>query len=497
MDSWWVRCGNCFSPASPLTSTIIFLTSCGHFVCNHCLHKTPLPKPATSGYCYDCKKPCSVVNLSIGDKLSPDIAFYFKDLNSLFQKMIEIENFQKLHRNKCMEDEMRSRLSEDIVKVQLYRERCLKYMPYFRQVHSLLCTKFGIKPTRENVDYSPMQIDSFLEELQAFLRQQQVTPSRGMVGGGVMEVDSRTPSHSSSCSNQATPMMQGSPAGSGGSTMITVGRPPSSLFRAHLQHGNSMPQPSGGPTLLGGRTPSTGGRMTFATGGGRRGPSGSNRIGLSTGVSKATPSAAGGRITPTSGGGRITPTSGGRITPTSGGRRITPTAGARLTPTSGGGRVTPTSGGRADAGRITPTAGGRTKPSPLLSSSRAIAQSVQATTKPHLLLPSSVRPPPVFTPTHARIRQVMLSSGPPRLPGGVAMPTSRDQQRPVNMPAVSKVPPGAWGQRTATPFGSSQRLMALPRAAGSIGRNTPPSSRLRQCKSVSAYTFICMAMWGR
>ena len=63
-----------------------------------------------------------MVNLS-QDKLSPDIAFYFKDPINLFQKMIEIENFQKLHRNRCMESAMKERYIEDILLLKAWRER--------------------------------------------------------------------------------------------------------------------------------------------------------------------------------------------------------------------------------------------------------------------------------------------------------------------------------------------------------------------------------------
>ena len=534
MDPWWVRCGHCSSFASPLTSSVIFLTSCGHFVCNHCLHKSPLPKPSTTGYCYDCKKPCSVVNLSLGDKLSPDIVFYFKDLTSLLQKMIEIENFQKLHRNRYMEGVLRRYLMEDIIKVQLYRERCDKYMPFFGQIQGLLCSKYGVTPTKERTDFSPAQIDAFVEELQAFQRHQ----GTGTPSYGGREVDNRTPSRASS--NQVTPMMQGSPAGGG----VTVGRnarPPSSLFRTHAQNGmcgGIASQPLSGPSMLGSRvTPGAGGRIGLGSGGrppmvggsgcdrefpvaGSNPASGASRLPSSTGGSRITPTARDGRITPTSGGsrtsggGRVTPTSGGgRITPvfesrrttpvTSGGRRVTPTTGGggRITPLGGGVKITPGSGGRgepnsAGVGRITPT--GRTKPSPLLSSSRAIAQSVpsqrqQQANRPPLQPPPTFtqqqanrphQPPPIFTPTHARIRQVMLSGGPPKL---TATPSPTDQRsRGMPVMSVSRAVPMVMGPGLTTPMGLGQRSLTPVTARGPKFLGIPSTSRLQPCKFLKA-----------
>lgn len=402
MDHWWVRCGNCFTFSSPLTYTFVCLTSCGHFVCNHCLRKSPLPKPASTGYCYDCKKPCSIVNLSQGDKLNPDIAFYFKDPVCLFQKIIEIENFQKLHRNRRVESIVKKRYIDDIIKVRLLRERVDKYLPYLRQIYSTLCTKYGIKPTNQ-VNYNEAEINAFVDELVAVQRQLQFqqTPN-------AMDVDARASSHSS----KSTPMVQGSPAWSIRSGVGGARGTPGSMFRAHVQNemrGDSAPMSVRRTTPIGGQ-------------------------------------ASTGRVTPKSGG-RVTPVGLQRrpaTTPPGGRGRVTPTGsqyGVRITPTGSqyGVRVTPT--GSQYSGRVTPTSANRNKPSPLLSSSRAIStqafspqvhgisravgqthtppQCLQPHPQPHpygasLLRPNSLQLPASSsaTPTHAQIRQAMLSSGP-------------------------------------------------------------------------------------
>lgn len=450
-----------------------------------------------------------MVNLSLGDKLSPDISFYFKDITSLFQKMIEIENFQKLHRNRCMEAEVRKRLIDDIVKVKSYRERSEKYSPYFAQVYSILCTKYGLKPTREYVDYTPAQIDVFVEELRAYQQQRQqhqhqtkrqhqqlATPSfvSNDRGGNAMELDDRSSSYS-------TPMIQGSPVGSaGGSSVITVGRssrPQSSLFRTQVQ--NVAPTTnlgSAGTTnlILSGRigtgTTNLGGRISTAGAGGRMAPAiGGGRSASTMVAGKITPTSRDTRLTPPSGGGRITPTSGGsRTTPTSGSGGITP--GSRVSPISGRSRVTPTSGG----GRITPTGGISTRPSPLLSSSRAIAQSFpshfqQQANRLHLHKPTTAKPSSTFTPIHAKIKQVMLSSGPPQLAGNGPMSTPPGQ-RSLDTPG-SRVICGF--KPLATPI---NRSLALPlssrplplscRAPGSvqtfIGGSMPQMNRLQECE---------------
>ena len=236
---WWVRCGNCFSSTAPLTSTSVFLTSCGHFVCNHCLTSSPLPKPRSTGYCYDCKKPCSVVNLSQRDKLSPDIAFYFKDPSSLFQKIIEIDNFQKIHRKRRVEVAIKRQLTEDIVTVKQIRKKSEKYLPYLEWIYNVLCSKYGPPPTNQHIDLRPAEIGEFIKELMEIERKRgcNVTPLNVVsdTDGNVMEVDQRTPSQSS----HTTHLQQGASLSSGSKdkTMLTNKNPgvQSSLFRAHVQ----------------------------------------------------------------------------------------------------------------------------------------------------------------------------------------------------------------------------------------------------------------------
>lgn len=236
---WWVRCGNCFSSTAPITLTTIFLTSCGHFVCNDCLAKAPIPKPAQSGYCYDCKKLCSVVNLNQGEKLSSDVAFYFKDPSALLQKIVEVDNFQKLHRRRRVEGRIRKKLIEDIIAAKLHREKTEKYLPLLEQIYNTLCSKYGIQPTAvKRIDFSPDEIGAFLGELVELDRQQSQMHAQmpGPVVAGqdfVMDVDRRTPSQS----GRITPMQQGSSPRStiGIMSNKSIGAQNSQLFRAHVQ----------------------------------------------------------------------------------------------------------------------------------------------------------------------------------------------------------------------------------------------------------------------
>ena len=527
MDPWWVRCGHCFAFTSPLTSTFICLTSCGHFVCNHCLSKSPLPQPSSTGYCYDCKKPCSVVNLAQTDKLSPDVAFYFKDPSVLFQKMIDIENFQRLHRNRCMENTLKKHLIEDIIKVRLYRERSEKYMPYFGQVCSALCNKYGIKPSRDCVEYSPAQVEAFVQELKAFQRKQEQMTSPGGVAS-MMEVGGRTPTHFNPHVTPTMPGYMSSPAGSASGISVGRGsnlRSTNPLFRAH---GESISQNRDR------NTPSTGQQMNSIVHHGRITPT--NQLHHGGRITPTNQLHHGGRITPTNQlhhGGRITPTNqlnsvqhGSRITPTNtihsqmnSVRRITPTNqmnpvhyGGRITPTNsqmnsaritpnsgpqlkssnlsaqgggdrtssaqnGGGRTSSTQngGGRTSSaqgggGRTTPTTG-NTKPSPLLSSSRAIAQSQQVSIRPPLFranaggqLSNCTPPSNMLTrqsmqgsvPVGQRSRVVPMGMGPralltPMASGGTPMETG------------SRVMPiGRVARPLLTPMVSGPRLSSLP-----------------------------------
>ena len=355
----------------------------------------------STGYCYDCKKQCSVVNLS-QDKLSPDIAFYFKDPINLFQKMIEIENFQKLHRNRCMESAMKERYIEDILLLKAWRERAEKYLPYLGQICSALCAKYGIKPDG-HCHYSDEDITAFVDRLKAECKQWerfQGTPN-------AMEVDGRLSSQSS----RSTPMVQGSPAWSVRSGVGGAMTTPSSMLRARIHsemHADSAPMSVRRATPIGGSGGGCDG-VSVQSGGGCVTPVGLQRR----------------QVTPPGGRGIMTTPIESR------GVRVVPSGGSQYTV-----RATPT-GSRYSAGRITPTSGNR--PSPLLSSSRAIASrafsphahgsgasrgpaassspSTSQLQQPHpprlqptsaLMLPT---PSSSATPTHAQIRQAMLSGG--------------------------------------------------------------------------------------
>ncbi len=397
MDPWWVRCGNCFSFASLFSSTAIYLTSCGHFVCNHCLHKSPLPKPASTGYCYDCKKVCSVVNLSQKDKLSPDITFYFKDPVSVFQKIIEVENFQKLHRDRYMEDVLKKQLMEEIVQMKASRERTEKYLPCLEQIYNYLCTKYNIKPTNQHIDYSPAQIAAFVEEMKEVKKQLYPSSISQTPDVAAMDIDNRTSSYS-------TPAAQG--VGLVGGVQSTGKGDPNpqraQLFRAHVQ--NEMR----GDAL----------RMTPPT------CSNTTRPSLLLSAARTT-----------------TPTGSSKTRPS-------PLLSATRT--------------------TTPTGSITNKPSPLLSSSRVVApphpvQLLQLVPPGHISNSTAgALQPHSCTPTHAHIRQVMMS-GDARQRGGIPMsgpivPRSANMQGPrfVGMPmVVSPRQPG-------TPVGLPPRPPMMP-----------------------------------
>lgn len=366
----------------------------------------------------------------------------------MFQKMIEIENFQKLHRNRCVENTVRNQLIEDIVQLRLIRERSEKFFPYLGQIYHILSSRYGVKPN-QHVNYTPAQITAFVDELKEIQRQQEhlSTPSTGR-GCDAMDVDIRTP-----CSNH-TPMMQGASISPAGSRVVGMGGATNpgasnSLFRAHVQ---SEMRREGG-FQAGRRTTPIGERST---------PIGSQ--------------------------------SGGRTTPC-------------------GGRATPV--GSQHGGRTTPISANRSKPSPLLTSSRAVsAQPIppqhqqyakgRESFSPHYQqvahranLPSTNLQPSTCTPTHVQIRQAMLSSGP-----------QANQQPPMSAPlglrssslgvGSGKRSPIKLGQRPAvlsgpralaTPVGLSVRPLAMPmsvRGAGSravmlSSMNRMPQLTRKQC----------------
>ncbi len=220
---WWVQCGNCSSYTSPLASISIFLTSCGHFVCNYCLNKAPSPttnpKSGNTGYCYDCKKPCSVVNLDQRDKLNPDIAFYFQDPSSLLQKVVEVDKFQSLHRDRRVENISRKRFIDDIVAARLIREKTEKYVPLLGKIQHILCSKYGINPGSINkqVNYRQEEIDEFIDELIKVRKQQEHKRALSALAtqSSAMEIDQRSPSSQLS-QRTPTPGRGGGEGGGGG-----------------------------------------------------------------------------------------------------------------------------------------------------------------------------------------------------------------------------------------------------------------------------------------
>ena len=427
MDPWWVRCGNCFSFASAFSSTVIYLTSCGHFVCNHCLQKSPIPKPASTGYCYDCKKACSVVNLNQKDKLSPDITFYFKDPVSILHKIIEVENFQKLHRDRRMEGVLKQQLMEEIVQMKALRERTEKYLPCLGQIYNYLSTKYNIKPPDQHIDYSPAQIAAFVEEMKEVKKQ--LYPS-SQTPDAAMEVDSQTPT--SAAPSYSTPATQGMVGLAGG--VWSAGRVApnsqraehSTLFRTRVQNemrGDALRTP---PTGSNKTRPSPLLRTTTPTGSNKTGPSPMLRSTTPTGSNKTRPS-----------------------------------------PLLSATRST------------TPTGCSTNKPSPLLSSSRVVAppHPVQCCqVAPGHSTASALQPPPNCTPTHAQIRQVMMSNDTRQLPcrGGIPMSAPIvPRSASLSGPRIVGVPMVAGPRHPSTPLGLPPRppMMSMNlRVPGGGGR---------------------------
>ncbi len=183
-----MRCGHCGAYSSPVSSTQLYLTSCGHFSCNHCLLAAPLPKPPSTGYCYDCKKPCAVVNLSQKHKLSPDVAFYFQDPGPLLQKMVEVYNFQRVHRKRKYECDLKNRLLQDIAAIRSIRKRAEPYLQLYGKVYETLYQTYGVKPSAKKCEFTSAEIDSFIEKVTKIKQEL----DRG-VQGGVRQKEAVTP----------------------------------------------------------------------------------------------------------------------------------------------------------------------------------------------------------------------------------------------------------------------------------------------------------------
>ena len=245
MEQYWVRCANCGAHSSPVTSSQVYLTSCGHFSCNHCLSQAPIPKPPSTGYCYDCKKPCAVINLSQKEKLSPDVGFYFQDPGPLLQKMLEVYNFQKIHRQRKYEIEMKQRLIQDIVTIRSIRERSEPYLQFYGKVYEALNVKYGVKPLTQKCEFSPTEIDEFVSEVAKIKhelnkRTRVAREERSDFDCTMADLEYRTPSQSSMCTPRQSPISgqrsivasMGSAGGSGSGGRGEA----SSNFRAHVQN---------------------------------------------------------------------------------------------------------------------------------------------------------------------------------------------------------------------------------------------------------------------
>jgi len=209
MDHFWVKCGHCGAGSSVVTTTQLYLTTCGHFSCSHCLSQAPIPKPPTSGYCYVCKKPCAVVNLSQKDKLSSDVAFYFQDPGPLLQKMVEVYNFQKVHQQRKFENELKFKLIQDIECVRAIRERAQVYLPFYGRIYEFLNAKFGVKPSNQYSNFSSTEIDGFIAECVKIKQELDSASRKGKVDSylDLSRADRcRTPSLSPQCTPRQTPV---------------------------------------------------------------------------------------------------------------------------------------------------------------------------------------------------------------------------------------------------------------------------------------------------
>ena len=185
------------------------------------------------------------MNLSQRDKLSPDLSFYFKDPSVLCQKILEVCHFQKIHRSRRYDGEMRKRLIKEIVIARQIRARSESYLPFINKFYEVLYAKYGVKPLVQRCEFSPAEVEDFIGEV-AKVRQQlgrgRGGEQRSFAGevadqdAMLMDMEQRTPAPSPMCTPRQSPMSVRASATrpcsiSGGRS----GGQGSSLFRAHVQ----------------------------------------------------------------------------------------------------------------------------------------------------------------------------------------------------------------------------------------------------------------------
>lgn len=176
------------------------------------------------------------------------MAFYFKDPGALWQKLLEVYNFQNVHRRRRYDGELRGQLIQDIVAARQIREQSERYLPFVDKVYMELCTKYGVKPLPHRCEFSPEEVEEFISEVTRVKQRHQLGEEgkRTLVavttdpGETMMDVEQRTPSQASMFTPRQFTPKQSLVSGRGsamklGSTGGSAGSEGSSLFRARVQ----------------------------------------------------------------------------------------------------------------------------------------------------------------------------------------------------------------------------------------------------------------------
>ena len=151
-----------------MSKICIFLTSCGHFICNRCLGDSNVVTDGKTT-CKSCSQSCSIVKL-IPNQLNPEVRYYFSDVVSVLKKVVQTAEFQKTHRDANFELRRRARvlentreLDEKVKKVKEQREQLDAVLPKLSRLAEFVrqeASNMGIDPKTASVPSTPQQESS-------------------------------------------------------------------------------------------------------------------------------------------------------------------------------------------------------------------------------------------------------------------------------------------------------------------------------------------------
>ena len=127
--------------------------------------------------------------------------------------MVDVYNFQKVHRQRKFENELKFKLIQDIESVRAIREKVQSYLPFYGRIYEFLYAKFGVKPSNQYGNLSSTEMDGFIVECMKIKHELDSTNRRIGEEGSTFDISKtdrcRTPLPSPQCTPRQTPLCGG------------------------------------------------------------------------------------------------------------------------------------------------------------------------------------------------------------------------------------------------------------------------------------------------